>query len=53
MDDVKTTEDYWDCECENDYIHPKGVVWCNKCKAFAEDQPDSRVSEVLARLESL
>jgi len=38
---------YWDCECEHDYIHPKSMECCPKCKAWRDDQPDSRVEEVL------
>lgn len=46
-DDVKTTEKYWDCECKNNFIHPKVQAKCNICGALAEEQPDSRENEVL------
>ena len=48
-----TTRLFWDCECEEDYIHPNYVLpfalspTCIKCGAFADEQPDSRVTEVL------
>lgn len=44
---IQTTEKYWDCECEKDYIHPKTQDKCTICGALAEEQPDSRVNEVL------
>lgn len=47
MDEIITNPDFWDCECETDYIHPKSQEKCKLCGAFAEDQPDSRQEEVL------
>jgi hypothetical protein len=50
--DCITTIQYWDCECETDYIHPRSQDNCEKCKATREDSPDSRVLEVYeAKLE--
>lgn len=46
-DDVKTTEKYWDCECEKNFIHPKTQSRCDICGALEEEQPDSRINEVL------
>jgi hypothetical protein len=45
---ILTTDEYWDCECLNNYIHPKNQKTCFKCCTKADEQPDSRVSEVLA-----
>lgn len=45
--EVKTTEKYWDCECKDNFIHPKTQIQCNICGVVAEEQPDSRVNEVL------
>jgi len=45
QDDV-TTENYWDCECEQDYIHAKNEQLCSRCYAIPDDQPDSRIDEV-------
>lgn len=45
--DVQTTDEYWDCECEHNYIHPAAHTWCHKCKAHKEEMPSSRVEEVL------
>lgn len=45
---VKLTNQYWNCECENDYIHPRSEEICGSCGTKREDGPDSRVSEVRA-----
>ena len=47
MDDIELTDKYWDCECEKDYIHLRLQESCPICKAESEDQPDSRVPEVI------
>lgn len=44
--DLVLTSDYWDCECEDNFIHPKSQKSCSRCGALAEDQPDSRANEV-------
>lgn len=41
-----TTEQYWDCECVDHYIHPKEDDKCWRCHAKREDQPDSMKVEV-------
>jgi hypothetical protein len=46
QDRVITTPNYWDCECEHNYIHPKIVKECPICHTHPDKQPDSRVSEV-------
>jgi len=48
IDDCDTTSEYWDCECEGLYIHPYNHYTCVICNARRDDQPDSRVNEVLA-----
>ena len=47
MDDVELTDEYWDCECEKEYIHLRSQETCPICKAEQEEQPSSRVIEVL------
>ena len=47
MDDIELTDEYWDCECEKDYIHLRLQDSCPVCKAESEDQPASRVPEVI------
>ena len=47
--DIETTEKYWDCECKDNYIHPKSQIACLKCNTVAGEQPDSRVDDVLAQ----
>lgn len=44
---AKTTLEYWDCECEQGYIHPKTESSCTACEALQEHQPDSIIREVL------
>ena len=48
---ITTASDYWDCECEQDYIHAKldGDVeqFCNICGSDMDDWPNSRLDEVL------
>ncbi len=44
----KTTLQYWDCDCEHDYIHPANIAVCSVCKYEREDGPDARVTEVQA-----
>ena len=44
--DICLNLDYWDCECENDYIHPIKQQVCKKCDAAQEDSPSSRENEV-------
>ena len=45
---IKTHEDYWDCECERNYIHlKKDRLVCPLCKTEEDvGQPDSRIDEL-------
>lgn len=43
---ILTTTEYWDCECERDYIHSRASDICVNCGARRFESPDSRVSEV-------
>ena len=48
-----TTSEYWDCECDCNYIHKQTENrdgFCNECGAIEEDQPDSRANEVMDML---
>ena len=47
---VSTTNKYWDCECDNDYIHPKSQHRCEKCGANSEESPDAHALEVMREL---
>jgi hypothetical protein len=40
--------DYWDCECETDYIHHVQCERCWRCGAEKEESPSSREEEVRA-----
>lgn len=44
---VDITLDYWDCECEKEYIHTIIDDECPVCKARREDMPNSIKSEVV------
>ena len=46
IENPETTPEYWDCECEEEYIHPAGQPCCTKCGAVREDCPDSRLAEI-------
>lgn len=46
-DTFYTTSLFWDCECEEHYIHPVYQDQCLLCSARREDQPDARVDEIL------
>lgn len=45
---IKTTEQYWDCECAENFIHAAAVNHCPRCDTYRDEQPDSRGNEVLA-----
>jgi hypothetical protein len=47
---TRTTEDFWDCECDHNYIKPSSQLRCIHCGSWAEDQPDSRCEEVIKML---
>jgi hypothetical protein len=48
-----TTPNFWDCDCDEDYIHPKALThYCEKCGAHDdEDHADSMRVEVALWLE--
>jgi len=43
------TDQYWDCECEDNFIHPSSKRVCFNCNTAAVTQPPSRVSEVISQ----
>ncbi len=43
---MDTNPNYWDCDCDINYIHPKTVPVCPRCEARAETQPDARQEEI-------
>jgi aspartyl/asparaginyl beta-hydroxylase (cupin superfamily) len=47
MKNTTTISDYWDCDCKENYIHPASENSCKLCNTFREDQPDSRLVEVI------
>ncbi len=45
--EIITDPRYWDCECENYYIHAKADrLTCPECAACESDSPDARLDEV-------
>jgi len=44
--EFETTDDYWDCDCEDNYIHPIEQKYCPICDSHEENYPSSRVNEV-------
>ena len=43
---VETDPDWWDCNCEKYFVHPKYERSCSRCGAKRDEQPDSRVKEI-------
>ena len=42
----KLSNEYWDCECKEKYIHPNSMDICPVCGAVRDEMPDSRQDEV-------
>lgn len=45
--DIIIDERFWDCECEERYIHAFSSLHCALCGATQEDQPNARANEIL------
>ena len=44
---IETDPKYWDCECDQNYIHAKAkTLVCHVCGATEDESPDSRVNEL-------
>ena len=43
---IETDSRYWDCECDENYIHGKNLLQCPRCKSYRDESPDSRVNEI-------
>jgi hypothetical protein len=37
---------FWDCECQANYIHPVSETKCQRCGAEYENMPPAREDEV-------
>lgn len=46
---IVLSQDHWDCECKDNFIHPKHQHYCSRCGWYGNDPatPDSRLIEVL------
>lgn len=49
--ELELADQFWDCECEDLYIHPVTKRRCLACGARRDDQPNSRVNEVSERFQ--
>jgi hypothetical protein len=48
-----TTPNYWECDCDDEYIHEKvgaNAEHCNECDSDEEDHADARLHDVLVNL---
>lgn len=47
-----TTPNYWECDCDDKYIHSKedNDMMCFKCNSNEEDYPDARLHDVLVNM---
>lgn len=45
--DITTIDDFWDCECEQNFIHSVKHKTCSICNRDQVDQPNSRLNEVV------
>jgi len=44
---IETNPNYWDCECDQNYIHAKAkTLVCDVCGATEDESPDSRINEL-------
>ena len=41
-----TTNLYWDCECDPNYIRPADMRMCENCGMLQEESPQSRINEL-------
>ena len=46
INQFETNSKYWDCECEENFIHSSFKDYCPRCKKVSTDQPDSRQNEI-------
>lgn len=46
QNEIILNEDYWDCNCVENYIHPIYENYCSKCDTYEEDMPNSRQNEI-------
>lgn len=49
--DIILNLDYWDCECESNFIYPISQSRCDICDSEQEESPSSRENEVQFLLE--
>ena len=47
-----TTPNYWECECEDNYLNSTQTGHCLKCGGDSDNCSDARISDVVRALES-
>ncbi|MCI0501324.1 MAG: hypothetical protein L0Y61_06220, partial [Epsilonproteobacteria bacterium] len=45
--DITLNLEYWDCACDEKYIHSINETYCQICNTYEEDSPNSRENEVI------
>lgn len=51
--EITTTPLFWDCECKENFIHPNTDFMCLECMCVQDEQPESRVEEVIRYINKL
>lgn len=49
--DITLNHEYWDCDCEKDFIHSNTRSTCNKCNYERDESPNSRENEIIIYLD--
>ncbi len=52
LGDITTNESFWDCDCDENYIHSKSMASCPMCGINESEAPDSREDEVQKQIYS-
>jgi len=45
-DGIITNNNFWDCDCKENYIHLATIKKCHKCGREEEESPSSRQNEI-------
>ena len=44
-----TSNLYWECECQPDFVRPRDMLSCEECGQMREDAPDARIADIKAQ----
>lgn len=50
---MELLDDFWDCECDSGYIHHRDETVCLRCLAERDEQPNTRLNELLGTVQPL